>query len=127
MAQRLKTDWILFLTVLVMVCFFMVASFSVGIVLGSITFAHKTAQVIWVVWLLLTLGFLFTWMMGLLAELQRSETIDLQRLTLEEAVRLLEKRPRTLAAKFELSCGKRQRLDLVDQRDTRPGEAGSYY
>jgi hypothetical protein len=37
-------------------------------------------SVVWVTWLIVTLAFLFFWMIGLLTELQRSETIDLQRL-----------------------------------------------
>ena len=32
------------------------------------------------IWFGVTVGFLFFWMIGLLTELQRSETIDLQRL-----------------------------------------------
>jgi hypothetical protein len=52
-----------------------------GALLGGI-YALGDAKpfVVWVVWCCLTAGFLFFWVIGLLSELQRSETIDLQRL-----------------------------------------------
>lgn len=56
------------------------ASF-VGALLGGIFgLAHAPATAVWGVWLGLTLVFLFFWMIGLMQEIQRSETIDLQRL-----------------------------------------------
>jgi ABC-2 type transport system permease protein len=39
-----------------------------------------SAEIVMQVWLIFTAGFLFLWLIGLIAELQRSETIDLQRL-----------------------------------------------
>jgi hypothetical protein len=47
---------------------------------GIIGPADKLPLVIMLVWLVVTLFFLFLWMIGLLTELQRSETIDLQKL-----------------------------------------------
>ena len=41
---------------------------------------EASPTVVMVVWLVITLVFLFVWMIGLLTELQRSETIDLQKL-----------------------------------------------
>jgi ABC-2 type transport system permease protein len=57
------------------------ASFTGGL-LGAIFGLGKEAspQIIMVVWLGVTGIFLFLWMIGLLTELQRSETIDLQKL-----------------------------------------------
>jgi ABC-2 type transport system permease protein len=56
------------------------ASF-VGALLGGM-FGLSTAKplVVMLVWLGLTVAFLFLWMIGLLNEIQRSESIDLQRL-----------------------------------------------
>jgi len=56
------------------------ASF-VGALLGGI-FGLSQAKpvVVWGVWFGVTVAFLFLWMLGLLNELQRSESIDLQRL-----------------------------------------------
>jgi ABC-type multidrug transport system permease subunit len=52
-----------------------------GGLLGAIFGLGKVSpQVIMMVWFGVTVGFLFFWMIGLLTELQRSETIDLQRL-----------------------------------------------
>lgn len=57
------------------------ASFTAGL-LGAMFGLGKEAspQIIMVVWLGVTVLFLFLWMIGLLTELQRSETIDLQKL-----------------------------------------------
>ncbi len=55
-------------------------SFAGGL-LGAIYGLREAAPfVVMMVWLVVTGAFLFFWMIGLLAELQRSETIDLQRL-----------------------------------------------
>jgi len=52
-----------------------------GALLGAIFgLAKAPPQVIMFVWLGVTVLFLFFWMIGLLTELQRSETIDLQKL-----------------------------------------------
>jgi ABC-2 type transport system permease protein len=62
-----------------------------AIVMGGLCFAgaflgamsglgEVSPKVIMGIWFGVTVGFLFFWMIGLLAELQRSETIDLQRL-----------------------------------------------
>jgi hypothetical protein len=55
-------------------------SFVGGLAGGLFGLADKTPREIMVVWLVITLLFLFVWMIGLLTELQRSETIDLQKL-----------------------------------------------
>jgi ABC-2 type transport system permease protein len=54
---------------------------GVGGLLGGI-FGLAVAKpvVLWTVWCVVTMAFLFFWMIGLLQEIQRSETIDLQRL-----------------------------------------------
>jgi hypothetical protein len=52
-----------------------------GALLGAVFELGKVSpQIIMVVWLGVTVVFLFFWMIGLLTELQRSETIDLQKL-----------------------------------------------
>jgi ABC-2 type transport system permease protein len=56
------------------------ASF-VGALLGGIYgLGEAKAVVLWEVWCGVTVAFLFFWLLGLLQEIQRSETIDLQRL-----------------------------------------------
>jgi ABC-2 type transport system permease protein len=53
----------------------------IGGLLGAVFgLAKEPPLVIMLVWLLATLVFLFFWMIGLLAELQRAESIDLQKL-----------------------------------------------
>jgi ABC-2 type transport system permease protein len=53
----------------------------VGSLLGAaFGLAQASPSVIMLIWFGVTTGFLFFWMIGLLTELQRSETIDLQRL-----------------------------------------------
>jgi len=47
---------------------------------GMFALGQAKAVVVWGVWCGLTAAFLFLWMLGLVYELQRSETIDLQRL-----------------------------------------------
>ena len=47
---------------------------------GFYALREATSLVVLAVWFGVTVGFLFFWMIGLLTELQRSETIDLQRL-----------------------------------------------
>ena len=56
------------------------ASFAGGMLGGLLGLGKASPQVIMLVWLIVTLVFLFFWMIGLLTELQRSETIDLQKL-----------------------------------------------
>ena len=62
-----------------------------AIVMGGLCFAgallgaafglgEVSPKIIMAIWFGITVGFLFFWMIGLLTELQRSETIDLQRL-----------------------------------------------
>jgi hypothetical protein len=52
-----------------------------GTLLGAVFGLGKVSpQIIMLVWLGVTVLFLFFWMIGLLTELQRSETIDLQKL-----------------------------------------------
>ncbi len=67
---------------LVAVTLFVVAGVSfVGGSLGGIFgLGQAKPQVVMVVWFGVTVAFLFFWMIGLLNELQRSESIDLQRL-----------------------------------------------
>ena len=57
------------------------AAAFVGALLGAaFGLASVSPQVVMVIWFGVTGFFLFIWMIGLLAELQRSETIDLQKL-----------------------------------------------
>jgi ABC-2 type transport system permease protein len=55
-------------------------SFAGALAGGVFGLGDAKPTVIWGIWFGLTLGFLFFWLMGLLIELQRSESIDLQRL-----------------------------------------------
>jgi hypothetical protein len=55
-------------------------SFVVALLGGIYGLSAAKAVVLWGVWCGVTAGFLFFWMIGLLQEIQRSETIDLQRL-----------------------------------------------
>jgi hypothetical protein len=55
-------------------------SFAGALVVGITVLGQVKAVVIWGVWCGLTVAFLFAWMIGLLMEIQRSESIDLQRL-----------------------------------------------
>jgi len=57
-----------------------VITFAGGILSGALGLGEAKPDVIMVVWLGVTGAFLFFWLIGLLSELQRSETIDLQRL-----------------------------------------------
>lgn len=57
-----------------------VLSFGGALLGGALGLGEASPRVIWGVWSGVTVAFLFFWMIGLLAELQRSETIDLQRL-----------------------------------------------
>ncbi len=53
----------------------------VGALLGAaFGLGEASPKIIMAIWFGITVGFLFFWMIGLLTELQRSETIDLQRL-----------------------------------------------
>jgi len=56
------------------------ASFAGAIVVGVLALGDSKPVVVMGVWLSLTAAFLFFWLIGLVSELQRSETIDLQRL-----------------------------------------------
>lgn len=56
------------------------ASFAAGLLGGMLGLGAAKPGVIWAIWLGLTVMFLFLWLFGLLAEIQRSESIDLQRL-----------------------------------------------
>ena len=56
------------------------ASFTGGLLGAVFGLAEASPQIIMFVWLGVTVFFLFLWMIGLLTELQRSETIDLQKL-----------------------------------------------
>ncbi len=51
-----------------------------GLFLGGLVVAKQPADIILFIWDGLTLGFLFFWAVGLMTELQRSESIDLPRL-----------------------------------------------
>ena len=58
---------------------------SIGLLAGStavglLALGDAEPRVFLVVWLMATAAFLFMWLLGLITELQRSETIDLQRL-----------------------------------------------
>jgi len=55
-------------------------SFIGGLLFGTFPLAHASPMAIMGAWAGVTIVFLFFWMIGLLTELQRSETIDLQRL-----------------------------------------------
>ena len=56
------------------------ASFTGGLLGALFCLAEASPQIIMFAWLGVTILFLFLWMIGLLTELQRSETIDLQKL-----------------------------------------------
>jgi hypothetical protein len=53
---------------------------AASIAVGLLALDDAEPRVFIVVWLIATGAFLFIWLLGLIAELQRSETIDLQRL-----------------------------------------------
>jgi ABC-2 type transport system permease protein len=55
-------------------------TFAVALVGGIFGLAKADVSLLWGIWLGLTVAFLFFWVIGLLMELQRSESIDLQRL-----------------------------------------------
>ena len=57
-----------------------VVSFVGALFAGMLAMKDASPLVVLAVWFGITVAFLFIWMIGLLAELQRSETIDLQRL-----------------------------------------------
>jgi len=56
------------------------ATFALGLLGGALGLGEARPQVVMFLWFGLTVAFLFFWIIGLMAELQRSETIDLQRL-----------------------------------------------
>ena len=55
-------------------------TFVGGIIAGLLALRDVSSTVVMGLWLGLTAAFLFFWLIGLVSELQRSETIDLQRL-----------------------------------------------
>ena len=55
-------------------------AFVAGLLCGALALGEVKPEVVMIVWLGVTGVFLFFWLIGLLSELQRSETIDLQRL-----------------------------------------------
>lgn len=69
------------LIVLGALCVLMVITICAGATFaGYFTLRSARPEVILITWTGVVLAFLFLWMMGLMVELQRSETIDLQRL-----------------------------------------------
>ncbi|MGH7943298.1 MAG: hypothetical protein ACREFR_19745, partial [Limisphaerales bacterium] len=60
--------------------FFALGSFAAGLLAGGFALAGASAMDLWFTWFGITAGFLFIWTLGLVMELQRSETIDLQKL-----------------------------------------------
>ncbi|MBI5802768.1 MAG: hypothetical protein HZA92_18855 [Verrucomicrobia bacterium] len=56
------------------------ALFVGGLLVGKFALVGVSSLHLMLVWVGLTVGFIFFWSLGLLTELQRSETIDLQRL-----------------------------------------------
>jgi hypothetical protein len=61
-------------------CVLSVGGFVGALLAGIYAFDNASAVHVWGVWLVVTLAFLFFWTLGLMQEIQRSETIDLQRL-----------------------------------------------
>jgi hypothetical protein len=57
-----------------------VGGFAGGFWAGQSVLAHQPPSVLLLIWDAVTVGFLFFWTIGLLTELQRAESIDLQRL-----------------------------------------------
>lgn len=55
-------------------------SFAGGFLGAFFGLAGASPMVVMLIWLVVTMAFLFFWIIGLLTELQRSETIDLQKL-----------------------------------------------
>ncbi len=62
------------------VCVLGVASFAGGLLGGMLGLREAKPNVILGVWIAVTVLFLFVWLIGLVSEIQRSESIDLQRL-----------------------------------------------
>jgi ABC-2 type transport system permease protein len=60
--------------------FFALGSFIGGFFGGMFGLRDASPVAIWLTWLIFTVAFLFFWLFGLITELQRSETINLQRL-----------------------------------------------
>lgn len=59
---------------------FAVASFAGGFFGGFLGLSNASPTAVWLTWFIATIVFLFFWLFGLVMELQRSETIDLQKL-----------------------------------------------
>jgi hypothetical protein len=57
-----------------------VTSFAGALLVGVYAMGQASPRVVTIVWLVLTGGFLLFWLIGLIQDLQRSESIDLQRL-----------------------------------------------
>jgi len=70
------------LAVIVTVCAVVLGAttFFGGLIGGALGLGEVKPVVVMGIWLGVTVAFLFFWLIGLLAEIQRSETIDLQRL-----------------------------------------------
>jgi ABC-2 type transport system permease protein len=56
------------------------AAFAGGLLGGLFGLAKASPIAVWLTWFVITIVFLFFWLLGLIMELQRSETIDLQKL-----------------------------------------------
>ena len=69
-------------SILIGVCavFFSLGSFIGGFFGGMLGLGSASPTAIWLTWLIFTFAFLFFWVIGLVTELQRSESIDLQKL-----------------------------------------------
>ena len=57
-----------------------VGSFASGFLGAYLGLRDASSTAIWLTWFVVTIVFIFFWLVGLLTELQRSETIDLQKL-----------------------------------------------
>lgn len=60
--------------------FFALGAFVGGFLGGMLGLGNSSPTIIWLTWFIFTIAFLFFWMIGLVTELQRSESIDLQKL-----------------------------------------------
>ena len=59
---------------------FAVLFFAAGLLGAILGLRDASPTVIWLTWLIFVIAFVFFWLIGLMTELQRSETIDLQKL-----------------------------------------------
>lgn len=60
--------------------FLALSAFAGGFLGGLLGLGKASPIAIWVTWFAFTIAFLFFWLLGLITELQRSETIDLRKL-----------------------------------------------